>query len=340
MSPLPGLPLDFKINNYATATAVTPSPSNSNTYIADLKRDWCVGLGKSRQGRFSSFPGGPTDHGFNCYTVPSGGYLASIIARAAQLHIQLRQPKLDQPDLITCHIEFIARAVVGYGEVTVTELSLGRQYSTLRLQLYQYPRQDRSRKPALCCEALLRQGNLKKERASGGLSLPTRPILRREELPKRDECVERMDPPHLLRRRPAFLQMKFSMAKDTDELGKSAKLGPSVKQFWVSWQTNNDGFTIPALCFVADAFRPIPESYGIVDDWFPTLSYGVEVKKEPPTGGWKTLFVRIEAHEIKNGRYDMDLAILDEDGDLVALSKHAVLMVPAERNHRHKSEKL
>jgi hypothetical protein len=36
---------DFPLTSFAEATAVKPSSSNSNLYIADIKRDWCIGLG-------------------------------------------------------------------------------------------------------------------------------------------------------------------------------------------------------------------------------------------------------------------------------------------------------
>jgi hypothetical protein len=46
------------------------------------------------------------------------------------------------------------------------------------------------------------------------------------------------------------------------------------------------------------------------------------------------LFLRIEMRQVKHGRYDLDVIILDEDGDLVALSKHTALIVPVARNHK------
>jgi hypothetical protein len=34
------------------------------------------------------------------------------------------------------------------------------------------------------------------------------------------------------------------------------------------------------------------------------------------------LFMRIESHEIKNGRFDEVVQIFDEEGDLVTMAKH------------------
>jgi len=95
------------------------------------------------------------------------------------------------------------------------------------------------------------------------------------------------------------------------------------------------GFSILSLPFLADAYRPLPEAYGLKGNWYPTLSYGLEIKKAPPTEkGWEWLFLRIEMHQARNGRFDLDVVILDEEGDLIALGKHTALIVSAARNHK------
>jgi hypothetical protein len=43
---LPFLPSDFALNSFSQATAATPSGTRENLYLADLKRDWCIGLGE------------------------------------------------------------------------------------------------------------------------------------------------------------------------------------------------------------------------------------------------------------------------------------------------------
>jgi hypothetical protein len=53
-----------------------------------------------------------------------------------------------------------------------------------------------------------------------------------------------------------------------------------------------------------------------------------EIKKDPKGAEW--LFLRIKTHKIKNGRFDTDIWVLDEEGDLVALSKHVSLTLLGE----------
>jgi archaeosine-15-forming tRNA-guanine transglycosylase len=57
---------------------------------------------------------------------------------------------------------------------------------------------------------------------------------------------------------------------------------------------------------------------------YPTLCMSSEIKKDPK--GTKWLFMKITAHEIKNGRFDTDVYVVDEEGELVALSKHVSLI--------------
>ena len=58
----------------------------------------------------------------------------------------------------------------------------------------------------------------------------------------------------------------------------------------------------------------------------------IDFKKELPEEGVEWLFVRVQAKQIKNGRMDLDVVIIDEEGDIVALSQHVALVLSAERN--------
>jgi hypothetical protein len=55
------------------------------------------------------------------------------------------------------------------------------------------------------------------------------------------------------------------------------------------------------------------------------LSMTTEIKKDPKGAKW--LFVKARVHVIKNGRFDTDVHVLDEGGELVAMSKHILVVV-------------
>lgn len=65
--------------------------------------------------------------------------------------------------------------------------------------------------------------------------------------------------------------------------------------------------------------------------WLPTLVINIEFKKLLPAEGVEWLFVRCRAKQIKNGRMDLDIVVLDEEGDIVALSSHVALIVNSDR---------
>lgn len=60
---------------------------------------------------------------------------------------------------------------------------------------------------------------------------------------------------------------------------------------------------------------------------YPTLSMSLEIKKVLPPEGVQWLFLRARAKEIKNGRMDAEIAVLDEGLELVALSHQVSFIV-------------
>ena len=66
--------------------------------------------------------------------------------------------------------------------------------------------------------------------------------------------------------------------------------------------------------------------------WYPTLVLNLDIKKLLPSEGVEWLFVRVVAKSIRNGRKDLDVTILDQEGELVATSQHVALVMGSERN--------
>jgi len=107
-----------------------------------------------------------------------------------------------------------------------------------------------------------------------------------------------------------------------------------------------------SLGFVADMFPQVVESlqndgdpYTVLDPeqkpkknvmgakyWYPTVVLNLDIKKALPKDGTKWLYCRTSSKQIKNGRLDIEIIIMDTAGDLVALSHHVTLVLSAERN--------
>jgi acyl-CoA thioesterase len=230
--------------------------------------------------------------------------------------------------MITFHVEFLSRTAVGQATVSIQPLKIGRQFSTVRVNVIQ--RDEMKDKSVTCMEALVTQGNLGLEAQNGGIDLPTKGLLSKASILKREGCERLMMDSKWLKRRPALHKINMFLPEGSDSLCASPTLGPSVREQWVCWAPGvGTGFSISSLAFLADCFRPLPEAYGITNSWFPTLSYGMEVKRSPPAGGWDWLFLRIEIGVCKKGRHDYAIVIADEEHEVVAVSKHTVLILKA-----------
>ncbi|KAK2759256.1 hypothetical protein FQN53_008094 [Emmonsiellopsis sp. PD_33] len=73
--------------------------------------------------------------------------------------------------------------------------------------------------------------------------------------------------------------------------------------------------------------------------WYPTVLLNVDFKKKLPAEGVEWLYSRVQMRVMKNGRMDLDLVLLDEMGEVVALSNHVALVVSAQRNYKSRTGK-
>jgi hypothetical protein len=108
----------------------------------------------------------------------------------------------------------------------------------------------------------------------------------------------------------------------------------SVADEWLCF-SDGSNFTNTSIGFVADMFPQIIEAYRDKSQgpfWYPTLLLNLDIKKDLPPEGVKWLAVRVQMKKIKNGRMDLDVHVLDAEGDIVALSHHVGFVVDASRN--------
>jgi len=71
--------------------------------------------------------------------------------------------------------------------------------------------------------------------------------------------------------------------------------------------------------------------------WYPTVVLNLDIKKALPEEGVEWLFSRSRSKVIKNGRFDIEVVILDQFGELVALSHHVTLILGVDRNMAERS---
>lgn len=182
------------------------------------------------------------------------------------------------------------------------------------------------------------------------------------------------DPHWVLQRKPfAPWRKALQQVHTYIPRGGASVVAPATVDEWICL-ASGEPFTQESLGFVCDTFPLVPDAYGLrtkpkqlekisnndqksknqnesesesesTSDssplaidlsrfWFPTLVLNIEIKKLLPPEGVEWLFVRVRPKQIRNGRMDLEVFVLDEEGDLVALSWHVALLVSGERNSR------
>lgn len=266
--------------------------------------------------------------------------------QVAELHFATTLAKQNQKHTITLHLEFVRRTEVGPATFTVRDVKLGKLTSTIHITLTQNGREE--------VIGYFTHSNLAQ---ASGPSFETEWRLEPSPAPVNiaaltagtdDQWQERKVMPFNVFRK-AVNNYRFAFPKagqpgtsTTDQwmrsrsgekftnvtLGTVADLFPQIMELKV---TNSDPYSVKAEEKGVDTTAQA-KAKGSADYWYPTLLLNLDVKKALPEEGVDWLFVRTRAKQMKNGRYDLEIIIQDETGDLVALSHHVCFILPASRN--------
>lgn len=335
---------DFPNTPWATAIAASPRHSEPGTYDVTIPKDWSIANCKFSLIQHLVLA---VKHLNSTQSlVPLGGYLNSLLTNAVRTHFTLHYNSLNQPNPITSHCAFISRASFGPGQIRITISKPGRQYSNVLARLYQSPKGAE----VLVAEAMITQGNLARERASGGISLPIANPIPATEIFKRSEGIEMIEPPHMFRLVAAATKIRRCLPPGTSSYDGNWShpiYGPSVREEWMSWHERSGetgGFDSQAIALLIDCFRQPAfdfEGIEVSRNWMATMSITMDIKKSPPVGseGWEWLFLRAVVGKCNFGRYSMDITLLDEEGDVVAVGRRAELVLGEERRAEKNGEK-
>jgi hypothetical protein len=147
-----------------------------------------------------------------------------------------------------------------------------------------------------------------------------------------------------------FASFRKASRKVQFHLPRRGQAFRSIGDEWLCF-SNGERFTNESLGYVADTF-PMPveqfrEDKNLYDVspsgaqlavvkptryWYPTLVLNLDIKKALPEEGVEWLFCRVRAKQIKKGRMDLEIIIMDKGGEIVALSNHVCLVLGSERN--------
>ncbi|KAK6502099.1 hypothetical protein TWF481_009908 [Arthrobotrys musiformis] len=296
----------------------------SHTYSGNLSKSYCIGA------------------------VPNGGYVAAVMLRAAATHMTTTHARISPPQqhAISFHGMFMIKTNAGAVELKVTDTKIGRGYSVLHVELLQ--------EGMRCVNAYVTMTNIDNE--SG---------------PNLNTFWEKPDPGLVGRKNldklltPEGVEGWFEHPKpfaDFREVSKrtrffsSVKPTPGVVSNWGTFTNPAESITNEAIALIADLFVGVvermeseaetgegkqsgSEMFQSAKFWYPTLSFTMDVKKSLPKEGVKWVFSKVHSQQVKNGRWDLQVVMLDEDGELLATSTQVALMVDASRNTKPRGKR-
>jgi hypothetical protein len=254
------------------------------------------------------------------------------------------------------HLDFLRRTQVGPALFTVRDTKLGRQTSVIHVTLSQ-PTDPATLPPYTPSSAreevvgYITNGNFA---AEAGISLPTDFALSPLSPPRPADFARlRADLDHHWARQPPnpFAKFRKAATKVVTYVPRRGQAARSLADEWLCFK-NGERFSAVSLGLVCDMWPMVVEAYRElpipldasasssnpgamrrrVTYWYPTLLLNLEIKKILPPDGVEWLFVRVQAKQIKNGRMDLEVVIMDQEGDIVALSHHVALILGADRN--------
>ena len=292
-----------------------------------------------------------------------GGCISGVLHLAAATHLATTLGKYGQPDVHTMHIEFLRYCVARDLQITVADLKCGGTTCTIQLVLSQ---DGQTKVVALVASTDFGKSLGPSFDIGWSLNPPAKPMpdFAKVEANQEDEHWvpgkvvgdiipmtgritnlnarggftipgiadawnsfdgERMDATHLA------LMCDF-IPSMSDTLLHNGGLYDAHKRLseMEAWAKEHPGEPCLMEARLADAAHATTINN--------TISMNIEFKKRLPESGLKWEFTRVQSKRLENGRLDIHVTILDEQMDLVCLSRQAILVLDAKRRFQHKQK--
>lgn len=292
-------------------------------------------------------------------TVPNGGYVTAVFHRTCTTHFAQTHPSQHnrKPWPISMQLCFLRKTNTGPATLTVQDVKLGKRTSTLHITLLQ---ENTARAVAYVTVSDLV--------ADVGISVPSSwKVYPPAPTPSAPE-VERLGygPNHESNpwKKHNLQHPDFRRAgRQTETYYPQATHLPGVKDQWsrlrpVGPKGGEGRWTDESLAYLVDIFPATletlevagneqlkkdvkeedPEKRTPVPFWFPTVSLTVDFKRSLPEEGIEWLYSRVTSKQVKNGRSDIEVVVLDEAGEVVAIAQQVGLVMDAGRNVGQKSK--
>ncbi|KAJ5430980.1 hypothetical protein N7445_008712 [Penicillium cf. griseofulvum] len=346
--------------------AIKVTPKGSNKYSAFLQPEWCIGTGTAELSN-SHFPLIKA----NTVPVPHGGYTTAVIYQLTLTHFAHAHPKLYQSPAspISIQLSFLRRTASGPVTFEVEDVKIGRRTSTIHIKLLQAS----EKKPGELDLMLAGYITVSPPDAEVGISANTgwKPLPAPAAGSRVDGSVDlaalgrtgsdgawrkHVVPFATFRKASAQIEL-FSPISETQR----KRSRNSITDQWARFRPGGDvngRWTEAAVAYLIDTFPMALDGFDAMStaaakesgkaiaeqkasSWYPTVTLNVDMKKHLPAEGVEWLYSRVVTKAVRNGRTDLEVTVLDEAGDVIAVSTQVGLVVSASRNlGNRKMEKL
>ncbi|KAJ5612805.1 hypothetical protein N7510_005999 [Penicillium lagena] len=326
--------------NSAFEDAIRVTPQGSNKYRAYLHPEWCIG------------------------TVPHGGYTTAVLYRLAITHFAHAHPKQysSSASPISLQLSFLRRTASGTAICEVEDVKLGLRTSTIHVKLLQESEKHKGTfevKVAGYITVSPPDAEVGISAATGWVPQPSPPPGSKPNggidfaaLAQRgsDGAWVRLEPPFTEFRRAAAQLELYGPGKGEAQHRRTGSL--AIDQ-WARFRPGGDSnarWTDAAVVYLLDMFpmaldgfdtvsataeakaqgTDVPEN--VAKFWYPTVTLNIDMKKRLPAEGVEWLYSRIVTKVVRDGRTDLDVTVLDRNGEVIALSTQVGLVVSASRN--------
>ncbi|PTU23479.1 hypothetical protein P175DRAFT_0432778 [Aspergillus ochraceoroseus IBT 24754] len=276
-------------------SSVSLKNGSRNEFVTNISPDWC------------------SQHSV------LGGYLNALILTATRKFVDQEFGQGRYPDPIHVFVQFLHMVSPGPVSISCKPLRTSSRQCVVQAELTgpQSP-SDGSQVSATVC--IVTFADLTKE---SGLTQETKPSVATP-IPNREtECV-RIDGP-VVDATPIARKLHLVAPFSPDGLW-GHRLGGHRRELWLSFRDGTKISSLLHLAFFADTPLQPPATHqaGFYSQYaLSTLCLSLEFKKRPdPSTEW--VLIRSNSTQVSEGRYDMNMEILDEAGDLLALSNHVV----------------
>ncbi|KAF4630465.1 hypothetical protein G7Y89_g7679 [Cudoniella acicularis] len=277
------------------ALKLKPIGGTVDTFEGYLPHDWCSVVGRGH-----------------------GGTTVTYIQAAATQYFRHRYPSLSQPDAIHLQIQFIAVVPQGPLVFAFRDIKLGRKFSVVEVEI---KAKGRDGKLSTRAVAIVTQGNLATEAGATWENCE-----KSANAPVPRHLCERWCEEWWMNALQTARQYRLYIPKGGPDRQFKNRFGPGIRETW-SKIDDGSAFEVVHLGTLCDPIAAIPISFSNLGDGpknlfdfkYPTISMSMEVKKDPKGAEW--LFTRTVFRPASNGRIGIDVTVMDEGGDIVAVAR-------------------